>query len=188
MNEPLPSFGTRFALAWRILFDARLAARVVKAGEPEAPQLPEPEPIEAAKPAPEPVAPRAERPPSLDPALQLLSLLQREGRFVDFVKQELSTFGDAEIGAAARVVHDGCRRALAEHLTIAPIRGEREGAEVTLDAGYEVTSVKLTGNVKGSAPYRGVLRHRGWRAESIQLPRAVGDHDARVLAPAEIEL
>jgi Domain of unknown function (DUF2760) len=183
VSEPLPSFGARFALAWRILFDAAFAARVTGVSEPALPSLPEPEP------EPEPVAKeRREQPPNLEPALQLLGLLQREGRFVDFLKQELGGFGDAQIGAAARVVHEGCRRAVAEHLTIAPIRGEAEGAQVTVDVGYEAAAVKLTGNVKGNAPYRGVLRHRGWRAESIQLPRAVGDHDARVLAPAEIEL
>jgi hypothetical protein len=184
VSEPVPSFGARFALAWRILFDAAFAARVVEARQP--PRLSE-APLPAPEPVPEQPLPVAQ-PPSLEPALQLLGLLQREGRFVDFLKQDLASFGDAEIGAAARVVHEGCRRAVAQHLTIAPIRAEAEGAQVTVDAGYEVAAVKLTGNVKGSAPYRGVLRHRGWRAESIQLPRAVGDHDARVLAPAEIEL
>ena len=195
MNAPIPSIWARFLLAWscffRILFDADFAGlvRVVK----ESSRLPELEPARPTPPAPEPEAPReapaknaAER--DVAPALQLLGLLQREGRLVDFLQQDLSTFGDAEIGAATRVVHDGCRRALTRHLKIAPIRTEAEGAKVTLEAGYAPAQVKLTGNVAGSAPYRGVLRHRGWRAESIDLPRAVGDHDAYVLAPAEIEL
>ncbi len=198
MTSPTPSFWARFVLAWssffRILFDADFAALVGRARESG--RLPELEPAKPEPPAPPPPKPIAEaKPPAkteaerdVGPALQLLGLFQREGRLVDFLQQDLSSFGDAEIGAATRVVHEGCRRALTRHLKIAAIRGENEGSKVTLEAGYAPAQVKLTGNVAGSPPYRGVLRHRGWRAESIELPRAVGDHDASVLAPAEIEL
>jgi hypothetical protein len=115
-------------------------------------------------------------------------MFQREGRLVDFLEQDIATFGDAEIGAAARVVHDGCRKALRAHARIAPIRTEDEGVKVTLEAGFAPDEVKLTGDVKGSAPFHGVLRHRGWRAESVTLPTAAPGHDASVLAPAEIEM
>jgi hypothetical protein len=171
------------------MFDPDFAALVGRARESgKLPELeprkpPPPEPAVEAKPPP-----KAATEPDVSPALQLLALLQREGRLVDFLQQDLAGFGDAEIGAATRVVHDGCKRALTRHVKVAPIRNEAEGAKVTLEAGYAPAQIKLTGNVAGSAPYRGVLRHRGWRAESIDLPRAVGDHDARVLAPAEIEL
>ena len=124
--------------------------------------------------------------PSANPALQLLTLLQREGRFVDFVQQELSTFSDAEIGAAARVVHEGCRRALRTHARIVSVRNEAEGAALTLERASE--DVKLVGNVAGSAPFRGVLRHRGWRVEELSLPKVVGAHDPALVAPAELEL
>ena len=198
MSSQTPSFWVRFVLAWssffRILFDADFAALVGRARE--AGSLPElepakPEPAKAPPPDPEPQTkppPKVETERDVAPALQLLALFQREGRLVDFLQQDLTGFGDAEIGAATRVVHDGCKRALTRHVKVAPIRSEAEGAKVTLEAGYAPAQVKLTGNVAGSAPYRGVLRHRGWRAESIDLPRAVGDHDAHVLAPAEIEL
>jgi hypothetical protein len=195
VTSKAPSIWARFVLAWacffRILFDAEFAELVGAVKDsgrlPELePKAPEPEAVLPAAPA----EPAKKQEPERDvlPALQLLGLFQREGRLVDFLQQDLSTFGDAEIGAVTRVVHDGCRRALIRHLKIAPIRNEAEGAKVTLEAGYAPAQVKLTGNVAGSAPYRGVLRHRGWRAESIDLPRAVGDHDAHVLAPAEIEL
>src|SRR5262249_34215144 len=119
-------FTTRFWFAWsclvRILFDGVFAGRVLKAREPAL--LPEAKPPEPA-PKPSKPAPKAEPAlPSEGPALQLLALLQREGRLVDFLEQDIASFSDADIGAAARVVHDGCRKALRGHVKIAPVRPE----------------------------------------------------------------
>lgn len=179
VTEPPLSFGARLALAFacffRVLFDGRYAARV-SAAAASAPALPAPEP--------EPEA--AE--PSVEPALQLLALLQREGSLVDFLQQDVSEFGDADVGAAARAVHDRCAHALARQARLTPIVAEEEGATLTLEAGFDSAAIKLTGNVRGAPPYRGVVRHRGWRAESLELPRVVGEGDARIVAPAEIEL
>ncbi len=119
-------------------------------------------------------------------ALQLLSLLQREGRFLDFVQQDVAPFSDADIGAAARVVHEGCRRVLHDHARIVSVRSEAEGARVTLEQAS--ADVKLVGHVAGSAPFRGVLRHRGWRVEDLALPTLIGAHDPRLVAAAELEL
>ncbi len=165
-----------FACFFRVLFDGSFAARAfsVRDGMPELPEAPEPEP--------EPSA------PDVAPALQLLGLLQRDGRLVDFLQQDVAGFSDAEIGAAARVVHEGCRKALASHAKITPVRTEDEGDKVTIGADYDPASVKLVGNVAGSGPFTGVLRHKGWRAEALELPALVGEHDAQILAPAEVEL
>jgi len=179
---------SRFWLSWltsfRILFDGRFAANVAMLRDGDAPS-------ESKPPAPLPLevreVPRQGRAPaSADGALQLLALLQREGRFVDFVQQELASFGDAEIGAAARVVHEGCRRAIRQHARVVSVRNEAEGASLTLERATE--DVKLVGNVAGSAPFRGVLRHRGWRVEELALPTVVGAHDPTLVAPAELEL
>jgi hypothetical protein len=121
-------------------------------------------------------------------ALLLLELLQREGRLVDFLEQDVQSFSDEDVGVAARVVHEGCRKSLRAHLEVEPIRSEAEGATLTLDAGYDARAVKLVGDVRGSAPYRGSLRHRGWRAKELRLPEPVDGHDASVLAMAEVEL
>ena len=123
-----------------------------------------------------------------DAALQLLGLLQREGRLVDFLKQDVAGFDDADIGAAARVVHEGCRKTLQQYATIEPVRSEDEGANLALDADFDASSIKLTGAVGGAPPYQGVLRHRGWRAIQLDLPEIVGEPDLSVLAPAEVEL
>jgi hypothetical protein len=125
---------------------------------------------------------------SPDAALLLLSLLQGEGRFVDFVQQDISAFADAEVGAVARVVHAGCRKVLRAHLQIEPIRSEPEGQPVTLEPGFDPSQIKLTGNVAGTGSLQGVLRHRGWRASGVQLPTRVDRAGSRVLCPAEVEM
>ncbi len=174
---------SRLWLAWvawfRVLFDGEFAARVERARRPS-----EPAPSEPARAA---EAAGSLRPSATDGALQLLALLQREGRLVDFVQQDLTSFGDADVGAAARVVHEGCRKVIRAQGSVVGIRSENEGAQVTVD-GADVALVKLTGNVAGSAPYRGVLRHRGWRIENFTLPTLVGQKDLAVVAPAEVEL
>jgi hypothetical protein len=187
--DSLP-FVSRVWFAWvcffRVLFDPEFAWRAFAVRDPDA--LPPSEPEEP-EPSPEQQAAeqRAREQARTTAALQLLGLLQREGRFVDFVQQDITSFDDVDVGAAARVVHQGCRKALAEHTKIAPVRNEDEGAQVTL-AEVDPSAVKLTGNVTGSPPFSGVLRHRGWRAESLRLPEPVADHDLSVLAPAEVEL
>jgi hypothetical protein len=97
-------------------------------------------------------------------------------------------FSDAEIGAAVRVVHEGCRKAIRGHAKLAAVMKEEEGATVTVPVGFNPAEVKLSGNVQGSAPYKGTLRHRGWRASGLSLPTPVKGHDATVIAPAEVEL
>jgi hypothetical protein len=194
MSTPtqLPSFWSRLSLAFGTFFktvgDAEFAARVRddQVGPVAAPTpAPAPAPTPAAAPAPVPVQLREATP---DAALQLLTLLQREARLIDFAHENLAAYADADIGAAARVVHEGCARVLKDHFTIQPVRSEAEGARVTLDEGFDAASVRLTGNVVGKAPFKGTLSHRGWRATDVRLPQLAKEHDARVLAPAEVEL
>jgi hypothetical protein len=189
-SPPLPFF-TRLWFAWvvffRVLFSGEYAAEL---HSPEAKgALPA---VEKARALPEPTAHAARSPepaaPASDAALQLLALLQREGRFVDFLEEDVASFADADIGAAARVVHAGCRKALREHVKLEPVRTEDEGAKVTLEGALDADAVKLTGNVSGKGPFTGTLRHRGWRATEVTLPTAIAGHDARVLAQAEVEL
>ncbi len=95
---------------------------------------------------------------------------------------------DAEIGAAARVVHGGCRKLLAEHFTLAPVRAEAEGSRVTLAAGFDAAAVRLTGNVVGQAPFTGTLSHRGWQVTQVRLPQLTDARAAAIIAQAEVEL
>jgi len=136
-------------------------------------------------PAPEPVILKETTP---DAALQLLGLLQKEARFIDFIKEDIAAYSDADIGVAARVVHEGCNKALNEHFTLAPIRSEQEGGKITLPQGFDASSVRLTGNIVGSAPFTGTLIHKGWQVTNIRLPKLTQGHNASILASAEVEL
>ena len=126
--------------------------------------------------------------PSADAALQLLALLQQNARLVDFLQEDLRGFSDADIGATARVVHEGGRKTLREYFTLEPVRSETEESRITLQAGFSATEVRLTGNVTGSPPFTGTLVHRGWKAVDVRLPRLARGHDASIIAAAEVEL
>jgi hypothetical protein len=196
MTDSNVSFLGRISLAvgtlFSILGDGEFAARVqrLRSGAPAtaAPvATPAPVAAPAPTPAPQPAAPTLKQ-ASPDAALQLLGLLQRDARFIDFVEEDVAGYSDADIGAAARVVHGGCRTVLREHFTIRPVREEAEGSRVTLPEGFDATAVRLTGNVVGKAPFTGSLSHRGWRVEDVRLPKLAASHDASVIAAAEVEL
>jgi len=127
--------------------------------------------------------------PSPAPAIQMLSLLQRQGRFVDFLQEDLRSYEDAQIGAAVRSIHEGCRKALFEHVVLKPVFEGEEGGEVTVQAGFDAHSIRLIGNVKGDPPFQGTLRHRGWKVTRVDLPQQVSVQETDwVLAPAEVEV
>jgi hypothetical protein len=206
MTEPNLSFAGRLAVAvgsfFAILGDGKLAANVQRLRNGEtvpvaaAPVAAPVQPVPAAAPvAPAAITPQPQPQPAPaieaanpDSALQLLGLLQRNARFVDFVEEDIAGYSDADIGAAARLVHEGCRTTLREHFTIRPVRDESEGSRVTLPEGFDATAVRLTGNVVGAAPFSGSIAHRGWRVTDVKLPKRVKTHDVTVIAPAEVEL
>jgi len=117
-------------------------------------------------------------------AVTLLAVLQREGRLVDFVLEEIEGFDDAQVGAAVRDIHKGVRRALTEHVALEAILGDAEGSAVTVPAGFDAAAIRLTGAVAGAPPFEGTLRHHGWRAKKVDLPRGAEG----IVAPAEVEV
>lgn len=136
----------------------------------------------------EPPKPVVVREATPDAALQLLGLLQQEARFIDFLQEEIAGHADADIGAAVRIVHEGCRKVLKQHVKLEPVRPESENSRITLPKGFDASSVRVSGHIVGEPPFTGMLIHRGWRASNIQLPQLAEGHDARILAPAEVEL
>jgi len=182
MTQHRPSLAARLPLAisafWRIIFKPEFALGVLRLRQGAETERPEP----AAKPA----ALLQEAGP--EAALQLLGLLQRDGRFIDFIEEDVAGFSDAEIGAAARVVHEGCRKVMHEHFTLEPVRGEPEGARLTLERGFDAASLRLIGNVVGDPPFNGTLAHKGWIATETRLPKLAVGHNVNILAPAEVEL
>ena len=188
--QPIPLL-RRIPLAFGALFgllaNGELAARYAALRDGATPAAAEPA---AAPAAPLPAAPPVAvlRQPGPDAALQLLALLQRDARLIDFAGEDLAGYGDAQIGAAARLVHDGCAKVLREHFSIVPVRDEAEGSRIVLQPGFDAAAVRPTGNVVGQPPFTGILSHRGWRVAEVRLPQLAEHHDARVLAPAEVEL
>lgn len=171
-EEQVPSFFGRIGLAWRVFVDSEAAtklAAILKTPEPIAPPVEPPEKVHAS-------------------GLFVLSALQQEGRFLDFVRQDIASFSDEDIGAAARVVHSGCKKAVEKYLVIAPVLKDEEGAKVTVPTGFDSNRIRLTGNVTGNPPFKGVLKHHGWVATQLQFPSLNPDIDHRVIAPAEVEL
>ena len=195
MNQTPPSFLSRIAIAigsfFAILGNARLASDItrLRGGEVLAADVPPVPPKEVRiEVLVEKIVEKVVEKRVDTSAQQLLGLLQREARFVDFVQEDVVAYTDAEVGAAARVVHEGCRKVLGAHFSIAPVRSEPEGSRVTLAAGFDATAVRLTGNVVGQAPFTGTLGHRGWRVTEARLPQLTDDKAAAILAQAEVEL
>ncbi|EJG1818901.1 DUF2760 domain-containing protein [Vibrio parahaemolyticus] len=125
---------------------------------------------------------------STDSAMQLLSIMQQEARLIDFLKEDLTSFSDEEVGAAARVIHTGGQKVLNDYVTLAHVRNEEEETRITVEEGFNPQEIRLTGNVTGSAPFHGTLVHKGWKATSMNLPKLAENYDASVIAPAEVEL
>jgi hypothetical protein len=122
-------------------------------------------------------------------AVQILSLLQREGRLIDFFKEPIDSYSDAQIGAAVRDIHRDCSAVLTRVFSIEPLLTKEEGAPVSVPQGFNPEQYRLTGNLTGNPPYQGVLRHHGWKTSKVELPVWKGNDSAvDVIAPAEIEL
>jgi hypothetical protein len=116
---------------------------------------------------------------------QLLAAFQKEGRFIDFLQEDLSGFGDAQVGSVSRSVQEGCRKVLQQYLTLVPVMKEKEGDTVTVEEGFDPHKIALVGKVEGDPPFTGQLRHHGWLLEKDELPEL---GSASVLLPAEVEL
>ena len=180
MLEPLylyaaGAFVAGFIIA-AVIFRARRA--------PAADALPAPEPV---KPALEAKAP--EKPETTHASgLFVLGMLQREGRFIDFLQEDIAGYSDEQVGAASRVVHEGCRKVVRQYLSIEPVLAQAEGATVDVPAGFDASRIRLTGNVAGNPPFKGALKHHGWAAKDVKLPTPSQAIDPKILAPAEVEL
>ena len=121
--------------------------------------------------------------------ISFLAALQEKGRLVDFLMDDVTSYDDAQVGAAARVVHEGCRSALDEVFTIAPVTESAEGTTISVPASHRADEYRLTGKLSGQAPFNGTVVHRGWRTTKIKLPQIiVPEGEVPCIAPAEIEV
>jgi hypothetical protein len=122
----------------------------------------------------------------------LISLLQEKGRLLDFLMDDITAYSTEQVGAAARVVHQGCSSVLKEYFDITQVYSGKEGDPITLEQGFSANQYRVVGRVQNQPPYKGKVLHRGWKTEKIKLPKLM-QADSRavlpaVLAPAEVEL
>jgi hypothetical protein len=165
----LSRFGLALKAYFRVFGDAALAERI--------------------RPLLEPAAEEAAKPARLSPEpLRLLALLQREGRLLDFLLEDISAATDDQVGAGVRELHRQAQAVIKEHLVLEPVLAKNEGETVEVPAHFDPSAIRLTGNVTGQPPFRGTLQHHGWRVKNYTLPVPPEGQDLFVLAPAEVEL
>ena len=123
----------------------------------------------------------------IEGAVYSLVLLQREGRLIDFLKENIEPFEDAQIGAAVRQIHSGCAKVLDENFKVQTISKSTEGENITLNEDFDPSEIRMSGNVPEKSPYNGVLRHKGWKVSKVDLPSRTGKINSSVVCPAEIE-
>ncbi len=191
------------------VIEERLSAKALPKGDPDAtdPESdpkpvsapksepdPKPEPAKAEEPAKDPVQDKAPAKPAApqespeSAAVRALAIFQAEGQLLDFLFSDLEEHSDEDIGQAVREVHRGCKKALNDHFKLVPVRDEEEDDMVTAEDGYDPSELRLTGNVVGKPPFSGTLRHKGWRATEVRLPKAGKGDSALVVTPAEVEI
>jgi hypothetical protein len=163
----------RLGLAWqafsRILGDPAVAAKV--------------------QPLLVPALPEPKKPPKLSgEPVRLLALLQREGRLLDFLLEDVSGAADEQLGAGVREIHRKAQQVIQEHLTLEPVLSQPDGAQVEVPPGFDPSAIRLTGNVTGQPPFKGTLQHHGWRVKGYNIPTPPAGQDDLVLMPAEVEL
>src|SRR5262249_11917994 len=118
-----------------------------------------------------------------DAALQMLGILQRDARLIDFLMEDISAYSDAEVGAAVRNLHEQCRGSLQRHLELEPVTDGVEGSFTRVESA-DPAAVKFLGNVPAQGrPTGGLLRHKGWRARRAELPKPAPQQDVSIIAP-----
>jgi hypothetical protein len=162
-------------------------ALAVAAFAPAPKSVPKPAVAEAVKP---PAAAAVPQNQARAEVVTLLGVFQEKGRLIDFLMEDVTPYSDQEVGSVARSVHQGCKAALNEHFSIEPVSTEAEGAAVTVPAGYPADEFRFVGNLSGQAPFTGKLVHKGWRVNSVKLPRVLNLEGDRLpaLAPAQVEV
>jgi hypothetical protein len=185
-----PGLWRRFVFACRaffaLLFEGRLPADIVRAVATDGRSADRS--ATPAAPAPTPVTPAAATAAAADRAVQILAVLQRDGRLIDFLTEDIASYPDDQVGAAVRDIHLSCRTSLQQYVKLEPVLDADEGASVTIPAGFDPAAIKLVGNVARRPPLRGVVRHRGWRALEVTLPGLPEGEARSIVAAAEVEV
>lgn len=190
MNRILLAFRAFFALLFGGSLSGALIADLGLMKRGTAPSRPTPAPATPAA-APKPAAPAPPAPPASRPedgALQLLGILQQEGRILDFFMEDITSYSDDQVGGAVRELHEKTHAALLRHFAPVPVIDAVEGTPVSA-SDPTAAKARYVGNVPATGkPSGGLLRHKGWRASTATLPKVNPKDDLTLLAPPEIEV
>ena len=190
-NPAMMNFSTRLSSAFRcffsLLFHGEIPQDVLQDLTGSTAEL-APPPATRTSPAPVKAGGDTSDPEALDRAVQMLALLQRDGRLVDFLEEDVSSYPDGQLGAAVRSIHAACRQVLERYIKLEPVLSSEEDHPVTVPPGFDSAAIKLVGNVSGEPPIRGLLRHRGWRVAAVTLPSLPQGSGRAIVAPAEVEV
>ena len=126
--------------------------------------------------------------PQRPDSVQLLSSLQEKGRLIDFLMEDIKDYDDAQIGAAVRNIHQDCRKLLKEYFPLVPAIDAPEDSEFTVNEGFNPSHIKLSGNIGSKPPFKGIVRHGGWKVSEVKMPLRASNIDKNIVAPAEIEI
>lgn len=169
-------FFSRISMAFRMIFSQQYAISLIGTSEQvnsEVEQMNQQQALKVTEP---------------QSALQLLSVLQKEGRLIDFINQDVNDFSDEQVAAAARVVHAGVKSAINQYVQFAPVSETAEGETISLPENFDKNEYRLTGNIVGAGPFSGALIHKGWKVTSVNFPLLAENSDLHVVAQAEVEL
>jgi hypothetical protein len=173
---------------FRALFDAAVARRIEAVLDEVEPHCETAAEAKIASAEPRGGIPRGRPRASRSDAITLLATLQREARLVDFFMENLESYSDAQIGAAARDVHRDAAASIKRLFGLEAVVEGPEGRELQVPEGFDAGCYRLTGNVSGEPPFQGTMVHHGWRATKCELPAWSGGAAADIVAPAEVEL
>lgn len=120
--------------------------------------------------------------------LHTLSVLQREGRLLDFFDEDLGRYDDAQIGAAVRSIQEDCKRAVKKYIDPRPVVDSDEGQPITIPPGFDMDAITLVGDVAGDPPFDGIVKHPGWKAGKKEVPKLSDIQDPAIITPAEIQI
>jgi hypothetical protein len=185
-NKPMGRFGLGLRILFRIWSDEAFAEQVKDLEAGKLTQASKPKAAPKVEPA---SAPREVKVSRRSEALTLLAALQREARFVDFIKEAIAGYSDAQIGAAVRHIHKSCGGVLDRFFAVQPLAQEAEGQPIEVPRGFDPAQFRLTGSVSNEPPFRGKISHQGWKATKCELPEWTGSEAASlVVAPVEVEI
>jgi hypothetical protein len=118
-------------------------------------------------------------------AIFTLNLLQREGRLIDFLQEDIESFSDAQVGTAVRQIHRECAATLEKYFKLRAISEVAEGQEMSISSSFDPSMIRVTGNTEAGKSV-GIVRHKGWISSEQALPQQVGHRNSCVVCPAEI--